>query len=182
MIARHNPPRGGVANSVSRRRHTFSFFGPLSRSQSHGSSAPSAVINEDRDPAGRLLRPPGQIHRYPGDHLVCPGGRARAQGPHRHRLGHPPGDVQVRSAVTGHPPQSSSSLKEEPVHFLPADLGACPTGRVSLAPRYDQKTFADSEKPRSPAPRRLAQTAATGSVLIHQARELRSRFSRAVTR
>ena len=75
-----------------------------------------------------------------------------------------PGDVQIMSAGTGIRHSEFNHSKVDPVHFL--QIWVIPD-RVNIAPRYDQKAFADSDKLG-----RLcliaSKTARDGSVLIHQ--------------
>jgi len=75
-----------------------------------------------------------------------------------------PGDVQVMSAGTGIRHSEFNASKVEPVHFL--QIWLLPE-RQGLPPRYDQKTFPDSEK-RGRLRLIASHDGRDGSVLIHQ--------------
>src|SRR5229473_790588 len=75
-----------------------------------------------------------------------------------------PGDVQIMSAGTGIRHSEFNHSKTEPVHFL--QIWVLPDRR-GLAPRYDQKTFAESEK-RGQLRLVGSPDGRDGSILIHQ--------------
>jgi quercetin 2,3-dioxygenase len=79
-----------------------------------------------------------------------------------------PGDVQRMSAGTGVLHSEFNHSKSEPVHFLQIWLLPEEQG---LAPSYEQKTFADSEK-RGRLRLVASHGGRDGSVLIHQAADI----------
>jgi len=75
-----------------------------------------------------------------------------------------PGDVQVMSAGTGIRHSEFNHSKTEPVHFL--QIWVLPD-RKGLAPRYDQKAFAESGK-RDRLRLVGSPDGRDGSIVIHQ--------------
>src|ERR1700737_4057067 len=141
-------------------RHSFS-FGDYYDAKQMG-FGPLRVINEDRATPGQGFGTPGhkkmEIIPY-----VLEGALE-----HKDSIGTGsvirPGDVQVMSAGTGIRHSEFNHSKNEPVHFL--QIWVLPD-RQGIAPRYDQKTFPETEKRgrlrlvRSPDGR-------DGSIVIHQ--------------
>ena len=81
-----------------------------------------------------------------------------------------PGDVQIMSAGTGIRHSEFNHSKTEPVHFLQIWIEP---DREGIAPRYDQKTFGDTEK--SGRLRLVGSSdGREGSIVIHQDVELRA--------
>jgi redox-sensitive bicupin YhaK (pirin superfamily) len=75
-----------------------------------------------------------------------------------------PGDVQVMSAGSGIRHSEFNHSKQEPVHFL--QIWVLPD-REGISPRYDQKTFSESEK--SGRLRLIGSPdGREGSIIIHQ--------------
>ena len=79
-----------------------------------------------------------------------------------------PGDVQVMSAGTGIRHSEFNHSKQEPVHFL--QIWVLPD-RNGIAPRYDQKSFADAEK-RDRLRLVGSPDGRDGSIVIHQDAEI----------
>ncbi len=141
-------------------RHTFS-FGDYHDSR-HMGFGPLRVINEDRVSPGQGFGTHGhrdmEIMSY-----VLEGALE-----HRDSIGTGsvirPGDVQVMSAGTGIRHSEFNHSKTNPVHFL--QIWITPK-REGLAPRYEQKTFAGSDKHNA---LRLVGSAdgRDGSVVVHQ--------------
>jgi hypothetical protein len=161
---RHAAERGTANFGWLDSRHTFSFgdyydpgqlgFGPL------------RVINEDRVIPGQGFGTHGhrdmEIISYVLDGAL----------EHKDSIGTGsvirPGDVQVMSAGTGIRHSEFNHSKTEPVHFL--QIWIIP-GREGIAPRYEQKNFADAEK-RGRLRLVGSPDGRDGSVVIHQNVEL----------
>jgi quercetin 2,3-dioxygenase len=79
-----------------------------------------------------------------------------------------PGDVQVMSAGTGIRHSEFNHSKKEPVHFL--QIWVLPD-KNGIAPRYDQKSFADAEK-RDRLRLVGSPDGREGSIVIHQDAEI----------
>jgi len=75
-----------------------------------------------------------------------------------------PGDLQVMSAGSGIRHSEFNHSKQEPVHFL--QIWVVPD-REGISPRYDQKTFSDSEK-RGRLRLIGSPDGREGSIVIHQ--------------
>jgi quercetin 2,3-dioxygenase len=164
ITVRHAKERGTANFGWLDSRHTFSFgeyydpaqmgFGPL------------RVINEDRVSPGQGFGTHGhkdmEIISY-----VLEGALE-----HKDSIGTGsvirPGDVQVMSAGTGIRHSEFNHSKTEPVHFL--QIWVVPD-RQGIAPRYEQKTFPDTEK-RGRLRLVGSSDGRDGSVVIHQDVEL----------
>lgn len=164
ITVRHAKERGTANFGWLDSRHTFSFgeyydpaqmgFGPL------------RVINEDRVSPGQGFGTHGhkdmEIISY-----VLEGALE-----HKDSIGTGsvirPGDVQVMSAGTGIRHSEFNHSKTEPVHFL--QIWVVPD-RQGIAPRYEQKTFPDTEKRGRLRPVGSSD-GRDGSVVIHQDVEL----------
>lgn len=141
-------------------RHTFSFANY--HDSRHMGFGPLRVVNEDRVQPGAGFATHGhrdmEILSY-----VIEGALA-----HQDSLGTGsvirPGDVQVMTAGTGIRHSEFNASKVEPVHFL--QIWLLPE-RQGLRPRYDQKTFPESEK-RGRLCLVASHDGRDGSVLIHQ--------------
>jgi redox-sensitive bicupin YhaK (pirin superfamily) len=164
ITIRHAKERGTANFGWLDSRHTFSFgeyydpaqmgFGPL------------RVINEDRVSPGQGFGTHGhkdmEIISY-----VLEGALE-----HKDSIGTGsvirPGDVQIMSAGSGIEHSEFNHSKTEPVHFL--QIWVVPDRR-GIAPRYEQKTFPDTEKR---GRLRLVGSSAgrDGSVVVHQDVEL----------
>ncbi|HWZ70457.1 MAG TPA: pirin family protein [Casimicrobiaceae bacterium] len=161
MINIRNAKERGTANfGWLDSRHTFS-FGEYYDSKQMG-FGPLRVINEDRVSPGQGFGTHGhrdmEIISY-----VLEGALE-----HKDSIGTGsvirPGDVQIMSAGTGIRHSEFNHSKTEPVHFL--QIWVVPD-REGIAPRYEQKTFADADK-RGRLRLVGSSDGRDGSVVIHQ--------------
>jgi redox-sensitive bicupin YhaK (pirin superfamily) len=141
-------------------RHTFSFADY--HDPGHMGFGPLRVINEDRVRPGQGFG----THGHRDMEIISYVLEGALQ--HRDSIGTGsvirPGDVQIMSAGTGILHSEFNPSKSEPVHFLQIWIEP---DREGIAPRYDQKTFPDSEKRR----RWLlvgSSDGRDGSIVIHQ--------------
>src|ERR1700681_2857888 len=145
-------------------RHTFSFghyYDP-----DHMGFGPLRVINEDR------VRPGAGFDTHGHQDMEIVSYVLEGALEHRDSIGTGsvirPGDVQVMSAGTGIRHSEFNHSKNEPVHFL--QIWVLPD-RKGLAPRYDQKTFPNSEK-RDRLRLVGSPDGRDGSIVIHQDAEI----------
>jgi redox-sensitive bicupin YhaK (pirin superfamily) len=165
MIAVRPADERGIANlGWLDSRHSFSFghyYDPK-----HMGFGPLRVINEDRVRPGAGFDTHGhqdmEIISYVLDGAL----------EHRDSIGTGsiirPGDVQRMSAGSGIRHSEFNPSASEPVHFL--QIWLLPN-KEGLAPSYEQKTFADSEK-RGRLRLVAARDGRDGAVLIHQDADL----------
>ncbi|HEX4524281.1 MAG TPA: pirin family protein [Casimicrobiaceae bacterium] len=160
ITVRHANERGVANFGWLDSRHTFSFGEYYDRAQM--GYGPLRVINEDRVSPGQGFGTHGhkdmEIISY-----VLEGALE-----HKDSIGTGsvirPGEVQVMSAGTGIRHSEFNHSKTEPVHFL--QIWVMPN-RQGIAPRYEQKTFADAEK-RGNLRLIGSSDGRDGSVVIHQ--------------
>jgi redox-sensitive bicupin YhaK (pirin superfamily) len=165
MIALRPAAERGAANlGWLDSRHTFSFgdyYDP-----GHMGFGPLRVINEDR------VRPGAGFGTHGHRDMEIISYVLEGALEHKDSLGTGsvirPGDVQVMSAGTGIRHSEFNHSQTEPVHFL--QIWVLPD-RQGLAPRYDQKTFPQSEK-RGALRLVGSPDGREGSILIHQDVEL----------
>jgi len=145
-------------------RHTFSFghyYDPK-----HMGFGPLRVINEDR------VRPGAGFDTHGHRDMEIISYVLEGALEHKDSIGTGsvirPGEVQVMSAGTGIRHSEYNHSKSEPVHFL--QIWVMPD-RQGLAPRYDQKEFAPSEK-RGRLRLVGSPDGRDGSIVIHQDLEL----------
>jgi len=164
ITVRHANERGAANFGWLDSRHTFSFGDYYDPAQM--GFGPLRVINEDRVSPGQGFGTHGhkdmEIISY-----VLEGGLE-----HRDSKGTGsvirPGDVQVMSAGSGIRHSEFNHSKTEPVHFL--QIWVMPDRR-GIAPRYEQKTFTDTEK-RGRLRLVASSDGRDGSVVVHQDVEL----------
>ncbi|MEP7061553.1 MAG: pirin family protein [Betaproteobacteria bacterium] len=160
IVPRHAAERGTANFGWLDSRHTFS-FGDYHDPQ-HMGFGPLRVINEDRVAVGAGFGTHGhrdmEIISY-----VLEGALE-----HKDSIGTGsvirPGDVQVMSAGTGIRHSEYNHSQTAPVHFL--QIWVIPE-RMGIAPRYDQKAFADDAK-RARLRLVLSRDGRDGSLVIHQ--------------
>src|SRR6202521_2686090 len=160
ISVRHAAQRGTANFGWLDSRHTFS-FGDYYDPEQMG-FGPLRVINEDRVKPGAGFGTHGhedmEIISYVLDGAL----------EHKDSIGTGsvirPGDVQVMSAGTGIRHSEFNHSKNEPVHFL--QIWVLPD-RKGLAPRYDQKSFPNSEK-RDRLRLVGSSDGREGSIVIHQ--------------
>jgi redox-sensitive bicupin YhaK (pirin superfamily) len=160
ISVRHAAERGTVNFGWLDSRHTFS-FGDYYDPEQMG-FGPLRVINEDRVSPGQGFGTHGhrdmEIISY-----VLEGALE-----HKDSIGTGsvirPGDVQIMSAGTGIRHSEFNHSKTESVHFL--QIWVVPD-RNGIAPRYEQKTFADADK-RGRLRLVGSSDGRDGSVVIHQ--------------
>lgn len=161
---RHANERGTANFGWLDSRHTFSFGDYYDPNQM--GFGPLRVINEDRVSPGKGFGTHGhrdmEIISY-----VLEGALE-----HKDSIGTGsvirPGDVQVMSAGTGIRHSEFNHSQSEPVHFL--QIWVVPD-REGIAPRYEQKTFTNSDK-RGRLRLVGSSDGREGSVVIHQDVEL----------
>ena len=141
-------------------RHTFSFgqyYDP-----NHMGFGPLRVINEDR------VRPGAGFETHGHRDMEIISYVLEGALEHKDSIGNGsvirPGDMQVMSAGTGIRHSEFNPSKSEPVHFL--QIWVLPD-RQGLAPRYDQKTFPETEK-RGRLRLIGSPDGRDGSIVIHQ--------------
>ena len=164
LTVRHAGERGVANFGWLDSRHTFSFghyYDP-----DHVSFGPLRVINEDR------VQPGAGFGTHGHEDMEIISYVLEGALEHKDSIGTGsvirPGDVQVMSAGTGIRHSEFNHSKSDPVHFL--QIWVLPD-RDGLAPRYDQKTFPDSEK-RGRLRVVASPDARDGSILIHQDAEI----------
>jgi quercetin 2,3-dioxygenase len=145
-------------------RHTFS-FGHYYDSK-HMGFGPLRVINEDR------VQPGGGFATHGHRDMEIISYVLEGALEHRDSIGTGsvirPGDVQVMSAGTGIRHSEFNHSDREPVHFL--QIWVVPE-RQGLPPRYDQKTFLESER-RGQLRLVASPDGRDGSLVIHQDTEI----------
>ena len=141
-------------------RHTFS-FGEYHNPKQMG-FGPLRVINEDRVSPGQGFG----THAHRDMEIISYVLEGALE--HKDSIGTGsvirPGDVQVMSAGTGIRHSEFNHSKTDPVHFL--QIWVIPD-REGIAPRYEQKTFSDSDK-RGRLCLVGSKDGRDGSVVIHQ--------------
>jgi len=160
ITVRHAAERGTANLGWLDSRHTFSFgqyYDP-----NHMGFGPLRVINEDR------VRPGAGFETHGHRDMEIISYVLEGALEHKDSIGNGsvirPGDMQVMSAGTGIRHSEFNPSKSEPVHFL--QIWVLPD-RQGLAPRYDQKTFPETEK-RGRLRLIGSPDGRDGSIVIHQ--------------
>src|ERR1700730_11859366 len=160
ITVRHAAERGTANLGWLDSRHTFSFgqyYDP-----NHMGFGPLRLINEDR------VRPGAGFETHGHRDMEIISYVLEGALEHKDSIGNGsvirPGDMQVMSAGTGIRHSEFNPSKSEPVHFL--QIWVLPD-RQGLAPRYDQKTFPETEK-RGRLRLVGSPDGRDGSIVIHQ--------------
>ena len=160
IVVRPANDRGRASLGWLDSRHTFSFADY--HDPQHMGAGPLRVINEDR------VAPGGGFGTHAHQDMeiityVLDGALA-----HQDSIGTGSvirqGDVQVMSAGTGIRHSEFNHSQADPVHFLQIWVIPAHNG---IAPRYDQKTYADADK-RAQLRLVLSRDGREGSIVIHQ--------------
>jgi redox-sensitive bicupin YhaK (pirin superfamily) len=160
ITIRKSADRGTADLGWLRSRHTFSFA--EYHDARHMGFGPLRVINEDRVQSGQGFGTHGHRDMEIISYVL------EGTLEHKDSIGTGsvirPGDVQIMSAGTGIRHSEFNPSRTEPVHFL--QIWIVPE-REAIAPRYDQKHFADGQK-RGRLCLVGSRDGREGSIVIHQ--------------